>query len=807
MPTLISGERLLHAYQVPTRGVWRQLPPHQLPPDALWDAQNVVVLDGELQPRAGVEEFATLGTPFAGTPTGAILYLSTAGVASPFVGTREEIYRYDVATSTWGNLTGSGVNLTAGDTQLARFTTLVVGTPAVNWLIHVNGADAPRAWNGTGLFAQLQGSPPVFSDIATIADRLVGLVPPFTCRWYNARSVTICPELNFKQMAETPDRVVAIQAVGQVAGIIWKEDSLWTVSPTGQQSDASSFRFDLVGFFEGPAGPGAVVDANGAKVHMTPSGRIGVFTGSRVTWVADGIWPMIRADIRKNQSKRIYGWFNADLDTVTFIYPTHQMAIGSNVMRGRVDLTLPKPEAGVEAYGAFPGLMGVSIRAALPVLWDDNTRDVLLFSAAGESLKVGGTTDDGAAIPGFWRTGLVQTPQADAIRFEALEVYARRGADQGQLTLNPVTSYLLDDDGVVGETLDVPLDGRDLWVRAPARHGRPGALSRDSPRLRRRDDDPRALPGLRALRAEESGLMPFRIPGAPSLDPNRPDFSFQQITTWMNDTRLALESRQAALEGLTLNPDSPLWAGRDLPTVPTLPVDPPTGFQAWGVYDAIQLVWDLDPDPAIEGYELLRDGAIIDLLKANCHTDKPIGDLASHTYELRTVRVGDFVRSAGVTASAAATDDEATIRANHDAAFLGHQTAAMARNAATEVIYGNLSDPAGMFTQSSTPQDTGFSITVTTPGGVPIIIFAQSSGGAGHESRMRTQRRYAVVSIKRDATVIASTPHGNWIPSGDFLERDTSVSSPSRMPARRAPIPIALFYSVERPVGGCEAFG
>ena len=180
--------------------------------------------------------------------------------------------------------------------------------------------------------------------------------------------------------------------------------------------------------------------------------------------------------------------------------------------------------------------------------------------------------------------------------------------------------------------------------------------------------------------------MAARIPQMPPLDPNRPDEAFRQITAWGNDVRLALESRQAAMEGLTLNPDSPLWAGRNLPGIPVLPVPVPTGFQAWGVYDAIQLVWDLQPDPAIDGYELLRDSAIIDFVRANCYTDIPIGDLDAHTYELRTVRVGDGWRSAGVTATATAQTDEATIRANHDAAFLGHQTAAMARNAATDVF-------------------------------------------------------------------------------------------------------------------------
>ena len=236
----------------------------------------------------------------------------------------------------------------------------------------------------------------------------------------------------------------------------------------------------------------------------------------------------------------------------------------------------------MEVYGAFPGLMGVSIRAALPgVVGRQHARCAAVLGGRREP-EGGRHDDDGAAIPGFWRTGLVQTPQADAIRFEALEVYARRGADQGQLTLNPVTSYLLDDDGVVGETLEVPLDGRDLWVRAPRGMDARGRFLGIRLGFDGRDDDARALPGLGALRPEEGGVSAAASPPRRRSIRMRPDESFRQITTWRNDMRLALESRQAAMEGLTLNPESPaLGRARPAP-VPTLPVPVPTGFQALG---------------------------------------------------------------------------------------------------------------------------------------------------------------------------------------------------------------------------------
>ena len=188
-------------------------------------------------------------------------------------------------------------------------------------------------------------------------------------------------------------------------------------------------------------------------------------------------------------------------------------------------------------------------------------------------------------------------------------------------------------------------------------------------------------------------------------------------------------------------------------------------------------------------------------MKANCYTDMPIGDLDSHTYELRTVRVGDVGRSAGVTAIRHRAD-----RRGHDPreprrGVLGHQTAAMARNAATEVFTGTLSNRRGSSRSRVPPRPTGLSITVTTPGGVPIQLLAQSNGG-DVTNLAGDQVIRGRLHIKRDATVIETTGPGNWVPSGDFLKTDIqclAIESPAA-----GTYTYALFYSVDDQLGDAE---
>ena len=149
------------------------------------------------------------------------------------------------------------------------------------------------------------------------------------------------------------------------------------------------------------------------------------------------------------------------------------------------------------------------------------------------------------------------------------------------------------------------------------------------------------------------------------------------------------------MEGLTLNPESPLWAGRNLPGIPATararahrdsrPGACTTRFSSCGISSLTR--------PSTATSSCATAPSSTSCAPTATRTSRS-GIWSAHTYELRTVRVGDGWRSAGVTATATAQTDEATIRANHDAAFLGHQTAAMARNAATEIFTHAADRPA-----------------------------------------------------------------------------------------------------------------
>jgi hypothetical protein len=447
VPHLITSDRIVAKFGPPTGGVNQLLPASDLPTHQLRDASNVLTREAILRPRPGYRPFAA--TTLTGTPTGIFPYYRGANDPVPVLATTSRLYAY--TGGAWTDVTGAA--LTASTRQLGRFTMLTLGTPPVSWVLHSNGQDAPRRWDGVaGTFTSVPEGPPVWSDLCTIQDHVIGIVPPYGIQWGSIRALDVWPALNVRQLSDTPDPVVAIRPFGQAGtGVLYKQRSSWFVTYTGAATEAQAFAFQLIGFYDGPASPAAVVDVQGAHILMTSTGRIGVFSGTRMDWVGDLLWPKLRADIAPGEAGRIFGVYDPTYSEVTFVYPS--LAAGS-AMRGVVVLTVPRPAVGLLESGAFPGLLAGALSAGGTVRLTD-LRDQVLVAGTTANRTYEWTTeseqDDAEDFGGFWQTGLVPTPGMDPFRLEAVEIFAERGVGYGQMQVQAVTSWTLAGDGTLAE--------------------------------------------------------------------------------------------------------------------------------------------------------------------------------------------------------------------------------------------------------------------------------------------------------------------------------------------------------------------
>lgn len=452
---------VLGTWGLPKRGVIRLLPAHELPVDALWEASNVVIRDGMLQARKGLTQLSS--TTLGARPVGASMYQEEDGSRIPLVVTRNRIWKYE--SGAWTDIT-SGL-LTGTADNLGRITLLEFGSPGTVYAIVTNGKDTMQQWDGdAATVSTVSGSPPLFTDICTVADRIVGIVPPYEIGWGEALTLSIWPTLNKRFAAESVDRCVAIRSQGPLGFILFKESSLWSGSFVGGASSQAfvlQWRKDV----EGPAGPNAVVKAGSVWLYMTPTGRIGAWDGFSHVWVADGLLPILNPETGDATAKvdatnmgRAVGSYDGTHQEVTFWYPRTG---DSGECKGLVTVMLPKPEWGLPFWAAFLGVTATAISAAMEMRLSDNLDKVLAFSSTASDNRsftlVAGNGDDGAAFSGSWQTGLVSVPGLGQHRVSHLEGYFDRAAGYGTVTFKMVSSSALDTPGgdieATGKSIDL----------------------------------------------------------------------------------------------------------------------------------------------------------------------------------------------------------------------------------------------------------------------------------------------------------------------------------------------------------------
>lgn len=491
MPHSVTAEKIIGQWEPAVLGVIRNVHPTKVPTDGWYDSLNAVYRDGTVQSRPGYASLTADG--LASRPMGALHFPS---LAKPWAqadwfqtdwldipdshltvaATTEKVWVY--YGGTWHDLTteaggpfqldwvqndfiqvSGSVRLAGSADRHARFATIEIddadGSPSLYVLV-ANGVDKPLQWRTKdATLATVTGDPPIWKDVTVIADHVVYIVEPFTFGWGDVLSLASWPALNRQIKADQPYELVAVRNMGTLGGVLYSTGGLWAIFAQGG-SPSQRFRLEFRGFFEGPAGPSAVVDADGVHYRMTRTGRIGRFDGTTNTWVADGVWPLLRDDIDLAYASRIWGAYYASRQEVWFYYPR----VGDNgLVRGVCILRLPDPSRGENSFGAFPGKLALSMSAGCDRRGVND--DILVFASESphQVFVLGGGADDaGTPITGHWQTGLVGAPGLETFRAEGSETFVERGSGYGTLTMRPVSSYALDNPaGTLGAAVTIDL--------------------------------------------------------------------------------------------------------------------------------------------------------------------------------------------------------------------------------------------------------------------------------------------------------------------------------------------------------------
>jgi len=423
-------------WALPTRGIWQGLNDTALPLDALFSGKDITLRDGTLQGRPGINELDS--QVFDTRPTGALNLWTTAGLPRLVMGTLGRIWTFDYTT--WSDRGGTLAG-TADDP--IRITPFIFGTPAVTRAYICNNVDTLRSWaDPDAALTVVGGTPPIFKDIATAGDRLIGLVGTYGVQWGEPLEDGTWPASNIRFLSETSSKTIAIRSFGTLGIVVYKKDSIWLGAATGN-TGGEAFCFAVQALFDGPAGPAALADVNGTHYYMTQYGRIARYNGSSHEWVGDGVWSIVKGEIDQAFPGRVTAFYEPQGEEVWFTYPRTGDS-GENF--GLVMISLPKPNFGLPNHASFVGTLGKSVTAGVKID-KESLKTAIVFSSTTsdeKSFTLDGANDDGTVITSNAQTGLQPLADAEPSRVLTVEPFFERGKGFGTCDVRVASSNVLD---------------------------------------------------------------------------------------------------------------------------------------------------------------------------------------------------------------------------------------------------------------------------------------------------------------------------------------------------------------------------
>lgn len=319
MPTLAAAPLTLRP---PTEGVRRDVHPTEVPPAALVDAGNWIRWRGRFRTRLGLSAF---GQDLAQRPLGLIQYTQFDGTNQLVLGTQTGWWRLDQGTSQWVNITGTP--LTGSPVNHVVFRPF--SKAGATWLLGVNGKDTPKKWNGAAAtYTEVGGSPPVARCLMVLAERVL-LGNLSSGATVSPVAVDVSAFLDFDAgwgavqttlLATTPGAIVAMQEMGYLQGVIYKEDAIELAIA---QDAAVPFRFEFKQRVPGPVSSAAVaVIAEGLQAYLGFDGAVRVFDGVQARSLGTHIQRIIADTWSLDGRTRAWITWNPTESALLVVYPS-----------------------------------------------------------------------------------------------------------------------------------------------------------------------------------------------------------------------------------------------------------------------------------------------------------------------------------------------------------------------------------------------------------------------------------------------------------------------------------------------------
>lgn len=304
-------------FPVPTKGMVTNLPPHQLPPDALaFGSFNVYVdLDGNLKVRQG---YVPMAQNFSGLnpydyPLALINFHNAANSLYYTVMQGISTWQYNNG-GVWHNITNNSFPQAASYDYPPQFTVLFQGGQST--VYGTNGLTTMRSWNPTQATYVNVPASPISGDLDVVANRIVtaattesGVFYPYRVRWSAINDGTTWPPLasaDLQGSSHDMDFIVAIKALNRLNAAIYREDSVWVMTAV-PGTDATAFDFELAPNATGIAGPcnsACIVSFGGIHYYLGSDARIWTFDGTNAYPISAQIDAYLEASLNMNLKGR-----------------------------------------------------------------------------------------------------------------------------------------------------------------------------------------------------------------------------------------------------------------------------------------------------------------------------------------------------------------------------------------------------------------------------------------------------------------------------------------------------------------------